>query len=264
MKQVRAAGPMHSAMLLCLTLTLPAAVSLSACSSNPSARPANDQVAELRTTVSELANAEGQTSLLRDFDSSDEISWTVFFPTTAPARPEPGLLVYISPSNNSGIPPKWLPVLEEENLILVSPKGAGNREPTTKRIALALSGLLYLNQQRNIDQSRIYISGFSGGARVSGLAVAQYPSLFRGAIYIGGAEMWPSQSSPNIAEQLRSTRFVFIAGSNDFNLDMARNVWGRYRSRGITHAKLEVIRHMGHELPGGSAMAEAISYLDEK
>ena len=202
--------------------------------------------------------------MLAEFEPDEELEWTVFVPTARSPQTARGVLVYISPSNDSGIPPDWLPVLDAMNLLAISPKRAGNRVTTTRRIALAMSGLLQVSSRYDVDATRVYLSGFSGGARVSGLAIALYPSLFSGAIYIGGAEMWPGDASLGIAEQLSSKRFVFLTGNRDFNLEMVRRVWSRYRAQGLNESKLEVIRHLGHELPNGAALAKAIEYLDTR
>ncbi len=239
-------------------------LALYACAASSADPELRQQLLELRSTVSEVAEAGSQAALLEEFEPNDELAWTVFVPKTRSSGAAPGVLVYISPSNDSGIPANWLPVLEDGNLLAISPNRAGNRVNTTKRIALALSGLLQLSNHHEIDPARIYLSGFSGGARVSGLAIALYPSLFSGAIYIGGAEMWPGDEALEIAEQLRTKKFVFLTGNRDFNLEMARRVWSRYRAAGLKDSKLEVVRHLGHELPNGAVLAKAIEYLDTR
>ena len=250
--------------LVCRCFYALCSLTLAACVSSAPNPELRQQIGELRASVSDVAETDSVAALLQEFEPNDELAWTVFVPQARSSGAAPGVLVFISPSNDSGIPAHWLPALEEGNLLTISPNRAGNRERTTKRIALALSGLLHLMSRYDVDRSRIYLSGFSGGARVSGLAVGMYPSLFSGAIYIGGAEMWPGGESPQIAKQLRAKNFVFIAGSSDFNLGMVRSVWSRYRSRGLENSKLEVVRHMGHELPNSAVLAEAITYLDAR
>ena len=56
------------------------------------------------------------------------------------------------------------------------------------------SGVLFafglINDRFKINSRRVYLSGSSGGARVAGLVAVGYLEIFRGDIYIGGADTW--------------------------------------------------------------------------
>ena len=234
---------------------------LSACASSTS-QPSSDngRYFEARTTAGELAQQIDHAELLTEFHPAEPLSWLVYVPNSVEQGATPGLLIFISPSDQPSFPSQWLPVLDAKNLVLIVPNRAGNRQRTTKRIALAVTGFKYLERRYQFDPSRRYLSGFSGGARTSGLAVALYPALFDGAIYFGGAEMWPTDADTNVAAELQTKRFVFITGGSDFNQDMTRRVWSGYRQRGIADSELNVIRHLGHELPR-AAVFEAGDFL---
>jgi len=247
---------MRNCLFLCLICTL------LACATGPPGADGGRAVAELRLTAAELVDATQQTSLLDDVDPDDEVAWQVYVPTEGLHDTAPGLIVFISPSDRPGFPPGWLPILDEKNLVLMAPIDAGNRQSVTKRVAMAVSGLLYFAQRYELDRSRFYLSGFSGGARVSGVTMALYPKAFTGAIYVGGAEVWPDETPAGVVDLLGSRRFVFITGASDFNREMTRRVWGIYGRNGIDNAKLEDLRHLGHELPGASVFERSIGYLD--
>lgn len=113
-----------------------------------------------------------------------------------------------------------------------------------------------------IDSRRVYLAGFSGGARVSGLVAASYPTLFRGGIYIGGAESWERRDGPDNLDSMRQNRYVFLVGSEDAHRAIARTVHTKYSLAGIDNLSMMVVRGLGHELPEVRHMTKALGFLD--
>jgi poly(3-hydroxybutyrate) depolymerase len=195
--------------------------------------------------------------------SLDEtVTWQVTVPESYEPENPPGVLVYISPSNSGKLPRSWQNLPEAHNLIWIAADHSGNRIKVTHRMSYTIFSIVLIGDRYAIDSSRIYLSGFSGGARVAGLVAAAYPQVFKGDIYIGGAETWEGELAPDKLAAMQRNRYVFLAGSDDFNRRMVRNVAADYTAAGIENVELVIIARLGHELPSGSTMSDALNFLD--
>lgn len=209
----------------------------------------------------------GGENFARNFESvispDSKIEWDVFVPDTYdPDRPA-GILVYISPSNSGNIPKQWQAVIEEQNLIWVAASKSGNRINPRVRITYSLLAPAFIDRNYEIDSSRIYVAGLSGGGRVASIVAPEYPTLFRGAIYICGVNDLDKKSRDQL-DRIRSSRFVFLTGSDDFNQRETKRVHKAYRRAGIENSHYLEVLGMGHENPDTERFAEAIAYLDKQ
>jgi hypothetical protein len=195
--------------------------------------------------------------------ADESIEWQVFVSAEYdPAKPA-GLLVYVSPQNSGRIPREWEDLMTESNLIWIAANQSGNKVDPRRRLVYSLLAVSVIAREYRLDQSRIYISGFSGGGRIASIVATSYPDLFDGAIYNCGVNFWDDMS-PESLQTLKDNRFVFITGSEDFNRRDTKRVFKRYQKAGIRQLKLMVIPHMGHSNPGKKDYAQAISFLDNK
>ena len=99
-----------------------------------------------------------------------------------------GLVIWIN--SNSGGKPKtaWRPVLEDARLIWIGGQEVGNGEWTSNRLGRSLLATYKALEIFNIDTSRIYLSGSSGGMRSASALQFGHPELYRGvAGRVGGA-----------------------------------------------------------------------------
>ena len=87
--------------------------------------------------------------------------------------------------------------------------------------------------------------------------------MFNGAIYNSGVNFW-REKSPEVMQQIKNNRYVFITGKSDFNLDDTKRVYRKYKAAGITNIKLMVNFRQGHTNPRKSDYDKAIVFLDEK
>jgi predicted esterase len=194
--------------------------------------------------------------------ADEQLAWELVVPESYdPANP-PGVLVYISPSDSGKLPRQWRALPAEHNLLWIAANDSGNRRAVARRIAYAVFAVGIASDRHVIDSKRIYLSGFSGGGRVSGLVTAAYPQMFRGAIYIGGAEMWEDGLPEENIQMLRGNRFVFMAGADDFNRPMVQNVASRYADAGIDNLHRIIVPRRAHELPPARYLSEALRFLD--
>ena len=213
-------------------------------------------------TPSAILGEDGAGNFTSVLPADKTIEWEITVPENYDPAEPPGLLVYISPSDSGHIPRGWGQLTSGLNLIWVGANSSGNQVQVARRITYALLAIGLVGDRYEIDENRVYLTGFSGGARVSGIVAATYPDLFKGAIYLGGAEIWGDQESPRNLASMQENRYAFIVGADDRNRRVALAVQSRYEDVGITNTKMNIIRRFGHALPKANHMIDALNYLD--
>tara|TARA_R110001592_G_scaffold209275_1_gene460446 strand:+ start:31442 stop:33220 length:1779 start_codon:yes stop_codon:yes gene_type:complete len=98
-----------------------------------------------------------------------------------------GLITFINAANNGNLINSWLPVLAEKKLILVAGNNIGNSVAVDTRIGVVLAACKSLQETLNIDSTRIYSSGASGGGRSASHLLFCFPEIFGGMIPNCGA-----------------------------------------------------------------------------
>ncbi len=214
-----------------------------------------------KVKIASLVGEAGMKSFAPFLDADHEIEFDVFAPKTYhPSRPA-GLMVFVSPTPTGKIPNRWKRIIIDRNLIWVSVNKSGNNISLYRRMIEASVSPAFMAKTYKIDPSRIYIAGFSGGGRISSLTATFYPQLFNGAIYMSGVDPW-GVNPPALMPLIKNNRFVFVTGSNDFNLHETREVFHAYEEAGIEQIKLMVINNLAHDLPGAEKLDEAVAFLD--
>ncbi len=123
--------------------------------------------------------------------SVDEaITWEVFVPEGYSVESPAGIVVYVSPSQ-SGTPPRgWSSVMDEHNLIWISANKSGNRVLVPRRVLKAILALRAIQHEYVLDETRIYVAGFSGGGKVASMIATDYADTFDGGFFICGVGFW--------------------------------------------------------------------------
>ena len=218
---------------------------------------------EVTFTPAQLLDQPTVDSVSEVIGADETITWKMYVPETYDANKPAGLMVYISPSDKGSMPGKWRAVVDEENLIWISANHSGNDTHTAKRMLYAVLGPQIAAQDYRIDAGRTYLSGFSGGGKVAGLVAIDFANLFRGAIYICGAEHWMNDP-PKLLAQVMTNRYVFLSGHEDFNLGLTRKIHRQYENAGVPNIELMIIPRMGHKTPNTKDFRRAINFLDER
>lgn len=218
---------------------------------------------EVSRTPAQLVDLVGSESMLDPLDDDEPISWRMYVPETYDSSKPAGLMVYISPTSSGEIQGDWRPVIDAENLIWIGANRSGNRTRTNKRILLATLAPYLASESYEIDPDRVYLSGFSGGGKAAGLASVHLARLFKGAIFICGAESW-SDVEPEQLLTAAPNRYVFVTGSRDFNNTLTRRVHRKFERAGLVNSKLMVISGMEHSTPDAEHFREAMLYLDRR
>ena len=219
---------------------------------------------ELSFTAQELLGETGALKTDGILRSDDAMSWQLFVPTDYDPTLPVGVMVYISPTKRGGPPRTWSQLLQHNNMIWIGANNSGNRVAVSKRMFLAMLAPRIAASYYSVDTERLYLSGFSGGGKTAGRLMAANPDLFRGGIYIGGAETWDRTRPPPRLDVMQENHHVFLTGSEDFNERLTRRVYAAYRNAGIENCELIVERRRGHQLPSAEVMSRAIDYLDTR
>ncbi len=193
-------------------------------------------------------------------DDGQEVVWRLYVPESYDPKKPAGLFVYISPTRQGFMPRGWRTVFDESNLIWASADDSGNDVAPVLRMFYALAATNIVADEYQIDTDRIYLGGFSGGGKMASMVSVHFADLFRGGMFIGGANYWKSE--PELIDHVRNNRYVFVAGAHDFNLDLTKRTHGRFRRAGVESTKLEVVRNMGHDTPPVGIFRETINFLD--
>ena len=155
--------------------------------------------------------------------------FAVFVPSApAPARGY-GLLVFVPPWPQAAVPRRWRQALEETGTLFVTAAKSGNDQlELPRRMALALHGYGNMAARYRIDPERVYVGGFSGGARVAERLALGYPDVFRGAILDSSSDdigtllaQLPAPPLLQLAQE--RLRLVYLYGTEDVgNVERSR------------------------------------------
>lgn len=219
-------------------------------------------------------------SLIGDFNLSKE-TFYVSAPTGSSANQPHGILVFLSPADEcADVPPGWASVLKEKKLIFIAPQKAGNKQDTSRRAGLAVLAATKLLEMSKIDTNRVYVAGFSGGAKVASCCAFLCPSLFSGVVLVCGVYFprkvprvkateddgygYFSMDEQEVAEARQRVKFVLVTGSKDFRYGNIMDIYtGGFQKDGYT-VKLIDVPEMDHTICSPRALSDAISFLDKK
>jgi predicted esterase len=189
-----------------------------------------------------------------------------------------GLFIWVSPSNAPSISPEWEAVLAEKKLIFVGAHNSGNNREVFARMRMAVDANDNLRSLFDIDDKRVYVSGFSGGARVASMLGVTYADMFTGAIAFMGVnfytdivsldktEVFEARYIPHeeIAAMAKAeSRYVLVTGDKDFNLKNTSAVFENgFKKEGFKHVELINVPGQGHQPPQAEWLKKAIEFLD--
>jgi len=211
-----------------------------------------------------------------DYDLAAE-SFSLYVPSDYDPNGEPyGMVVWVSPFRDGSIPEGLKSVFDERRLIWIGPNNVGNDRHIYQRSGLALDAVENMKSAYNVDPSRIYVSGLSGGGKMAALMAVAYPELFSGGFPIIGMTTYlrvPLESSPgqavarfpapapDVLSRARRQPLVIMTGSGDFNREECRLTAAAYERDGFEHLHLIDIDGMGHEMPTPENFARGLDLL---
>ncbi len=207
-------------------------------------------------------------------------SFDILLPKNYRASEPHGVFIWISASDKPSIPADWEAALAEKKLIFIGAHKSGNPRSIFDRMRLAIDANYSVRRIANIDPARVYLSGFSGGARVASMLSVCYADLFPGTICCMGVNFYtditsldgkqlflisyiPHDDFTKIAKT--QCRFVLVTGEKDFNLINTQAVFENgFKKEGFKSVELMNIPAQGHSPPNAEWLKKAIEFLDKK
>ncbi len=189
-----------------------------------------------------------------------------------------GLFIWISAGSTPAIPKEWEAVLAERQIIFIGARSSGNNRDIFDRFRLAVDANVNMREHFNIDGRRVYVSGFSGGARVASVLGVAFGEMFSGtAAFMGvnfytditgtdhkvyGANYIPDDTVLPLAK--KACRYVLVTGEKDFNRPNTLGVLENgFRKEGFANVTAFDIPGLAHAMPGPEWLKKALDYLDE-
>lgn len=203
-------------------------------------------------------------------------SFDLYVPASYRADQPAGLLVWIDASDVPTLPPTYEPVLEERRVLWAAARRSGNGRKPPVRVNLALDISADVQSRYRIDPRRVWVGGFSGGARSATKAALLYPEVFAGGIFVGGADYlrhvgpdaagtrWASnmpRPDPQRVAGSKSHGFALIVGDQDPNLAFMLQVHREYLRDGFRNVTITVVPGMGHWLPIDTLFSTVLARL---
>jgi predicted esterase len=194
----------------------------------------------------------------------DQEKFYVFVPSNYRGREPFGLIAFVNAADRMSLPPDWKGMLKARKMLFIAPQDVGNGQPVSRRLLLGIIALRKMTESYQIDPKRIYISGFSGGAKVACALAYTQPDLIRGALPICAAFL-PSDvvvdGEPLLKKVKSQVGFAIITGPKDFN----------HQGLGVIHDRLAAEKYrvklfdapgMGHQLARATTLTAALNWLE--
>ena len=221
----------------------------------------------------DVKNAKGkqqkeEAGRLRNFEGEP-----VVFTVCAPAEIEPGeplgLLVYISPHQAAldvDFGHRFNYAVDERRMVTIVANRAGNHDSTAWRVICAVAAVDLAKRRYNIQSERVYVSGASGGGRVTSYVMLRFPEIFTGAMPICGMyplSVWEPANIPpeTLSRFYSSTRLAVLEGKADFNREESKEIFDFYEPKMAMATYIEG-PNAGHGVHDPKYLDEALDFLD--
>jgi predicted esterase len=194
-------------------------------------------------------------------------------------RPEEawGLFIWISPSDSPKIPAEWESVLAARKLLFLGAFQSGNPRNIFDRMRMAVDANVGIRKRYRIDPGRVYVSGFSGGARVASMLGVAFPDLFTGTIPFMGVNFYTELPVENgkqlgisyipddqaLAIAKKQCRYVLVTGEKDFNrVETHSAEENGFRKEGFASVLCLEVPGIGHAMPPAEWLEKGLGFLD--
>jgi autotransporter-associated beta strand protein len=207
-----------------------------------------------------------------------------------------GLVSFIDVGDAPVFPTAYAAALDAYDLIWIAPQGCGNNTATTERSGAAIMGVFRMTELYNIEPTRIYASGLSGGSRVSSEMTYLRNDFFRGFIGRVGAALpeiipdfsvggnltdaatyndedgdyeyfyaweWDNGSSPNTETYVILPPYFRTALISQYSDFRRAELLGIYRYGHLNHGNTArmILRPGGHSDTNGPSFREALDLI---
>ncbi len=162
--------------------------------------------------------------------------------------------------------------------VWIGANSSGNRRSPPDRIHLALDAAAHLRSLLEDPRARVFVAGFSGGARIASEVALLYSDVFAGGLFLGASDYFrfvrssdsrwsaweptfPPPPAPLLDMARSSGRYVFLVGSRDSNRILVRDVHRAFISDGFTAARFLEVPDLRHALPSAEWFERALVAL---
>lgn len=231
-------------------------LSCTACSSNSEKQQSNEQP-DVKTDLAVKENfAQGQVIDKVTCKNDTSLSYALYLPKEYDQKKQFPIIYAFDPHATGKIPVSmYKDIADKFGFIIVGSNNSQNGMAWEQSEAIASTLFSDTKNRLSINDSRVYVLGFSGGARVAN-ALAITNSTIAGVICCGAA--YPAH---NVANPRNNYSFFGIAGNADFNYTELR----KYDATDLAVNKLEhsITTFDGkHEWPPVQTMKEAFFWLE--
>lgn len=190
-----------------------------------------------------------------------------------------GLFIWISASATANLPAEWERVLASRKLLCIGALQAGNPRDIFDRMRLAIDASVEMRRLYRVDERRVYVSGFSGGARVASMLGVAFADLFTGTIPFMGVNFYTELPAENgkrfgisyipddqvLAIAKTRCRYVLVTGEKDFNRENTRAAEEHgFRAEGFANVLYLEVPGIGHALPEAQWLEQGLDFLDRR
>lgn len=180
-----------------------------------------------------------------------------------------GVYIHISPGNKAVSPSGgYQRMMDKYRFVYASPFGAGNDQSDMRRCALALDALAQLRADFNVDESRVYIGGTSGGGAESTFATFLWPEDFRAAFNsvrsftLESSSCLPFADSSDFRTSAKYHRpFAFISGPGDSNYSYMPQSEESFKNSGFV-ARFFDIPGMKHQMAKPETFESVLKWVE--
>ena len=177
--------------------------------------------------------------------------------------------------------PAWaealVAALDELNMVCIGSDNTGNDRDVPDKFQMIFDAVATARARYHIDGRRIYITGMSGGGKVSSILAVCFADVFSGAVpivefgcYSTLDDSWGQHRNPYFAKphgrllQLAMEhRIALMGGPPDFNYREMTERAARLHADGFTNLRFFSYPDMAHVMPTASRFADALRWIDE-
>lgn len=201
----------------------------------------------------------------------------LFIPPGYRAAEPFGLFIWIDAGPTPKMPAAWEAVLAKHKLLVVAAQNSGNPRNIFDRIRMAVDADVAMRKQYKIDGARVFVSGFSGGARVASMLGVAFADLFTGTVPFMGVNFYTDLTGPDgqrfgtdyipddevLAIAKGRCRYVLVTGEKDFNRSNTRAAYeGGFLKEGFKSVKYLEVPGAAHGLPDAKYLDQALLFLE--
>ena len=201
----------------------------------------------------------GAAKLPMGYDSTKQ-KYQLYIPKSYRKDKPAPLVLFISASDSPAGWKNWQAICEKEGVLFASPFGAGNTPENGRRVRVILDVLDDIRRNYAIDPEQTYLTGFSGGGRLTCAIGFALPEFFGGIVPICGTN--PLHTMAYLRHRAEDRLSVaFVTGEKDFNRKENEKAMHPWCEEVGIRSKLWIVPKMGHEVPQASVLSEVYAWL---